>query len=78
MVIKAAGHPVVEQGDPAVGHDKKISSMEVTMENSVDHRAFEKGNHHGVKNRLCIDPGFLHATNIVIAETFKALHDEHP
>ena len=77
LLVHPAGHAVVEEGDPAVGHDHQVAAVQVAVKDAVDHRSFEERDQHRAQHGGGIDAGRAHAVDVVVLEAVQPLHDEH-
>ena len=76
FLVEPAGDAVVEQRDPAVGHDEEVAAVQVAVEHAVEDGALEERHHAGAHDGRGVDAGRLHARDVVEAEAVEALHHQ--
>ena len=77
-LVESAGDAVVEQCGAPIGQHEQVATVEVAVEDAVEHGPLEERDHAGFHDRLGVDARRLHANCVVEGEPREALHHEHP
>ena len=71
------GDAKVEEGYLARRGDQEVPAVEVTMEDPIDHRPFEKADHPGAHHGFGVDAGGVHSHYVGEIEAVHPFHDQH-